>query len=326
MSNQLWEHKYSPTTINDTIIEMNKKYIPYCFSKTKTFSNCIFVGSPGTGKTSIIRYCGNQIYGKEYVKENMMEILPSDPRELSEITYCLYEFCTQKVIKDKKDIPPFKIIFFDELDNISLKLQQLIISMLYDKKLINVYFAFACNDISKVCETIQSFCLIIKIPTPTCNVIVKHLKKICVAEKVNFTEEGLKTISLISNNDIRVAVNILQSVSIEGDITEKLVTKIKGIPRSKTVQKLLKLCFNKNVVDAITLVKKLLSQGINSYDIVYLALNILKTVDENKNLEESINEKNIIFLDKFGKLLNDITKGYTNNIQLFGTIAEVCNI
>ena len=53
---------------------MNKKYIPYCFSKTKTFSNCIFVGSPGTGKTSIIRYCGNQIYGKEYVKENMMEI------------------------------------------------------------------------------------------------------------------------------------------------------------------------------------------------------------------------------------------------------------
>jgi hypothetical protein len=90
------------------------------------------------------------------------------------------------------------------------------------------------------------------------------------------------------------------------------------------------LCSKKKIIGAISLVKDLLNKGINSYDIVYLALNILKSEDETKenkeNKEIKNSEQKIKFLDKFGKLLNDITKGYTNNIQLFGTIAEICSI
>lgn len=322
-NNMLWVNKYNPTHINDIIMDFKQKKFLNTLINQKKFCNLILSGISGIGKTCIVRYCCKRLYG-ENMRLNMAEISSSDSRKFDDMKQDIDIFCKQKVMKPlgAKRYPDFKIIFVDEADNITVKMQQLIISMLNNNSLTKIIFVFTCNLSTKMDDAIKSKCQMLHMNTFSLSKIEDKLKKICDAEKKKSTPEGLKLISYISAGDIRQSITLLQSICIEGDVTEDMITKNRGMPCIKILEDLLIFCYEKKLSEAILLIIKLLKEGYNSYDIVFLIVIILKS--NSLRIQIIDMEIKIKYLYESGILLNNIVKGHKSNIQLYGTIAELC--
>lgn len=326
MSNVSWIIKHKPEKLNKILLNIKQKKIIYSFIQSRTFSNIIISGNTGIGKTTIVNYLMKKLFGNE-MKNNTIEIYSSDSRKINDLKNELFNFCTKPVViptneKKPDKYPKFKIIFFDEVDNITKKTQQLILDILNNKNIDNIFFAFTCNESNKINDSIQSKCQTINICSPTHKELTSYLVSICKIENVKYELTALELISLISNGDIRQSIIILESIVLEGDVTNELLTKIKGIPCITTIEELLFYCNEKKINEAINVASKMLMSGYCIYDIVFLVVNILKI--GTLNIEKIDMKVKIMFIDKLCRLLNIVTKGYKNNIQLYGTIAELC--
>jgi replication factor C large subunit len=62
-------------------------------------------------------------------------------------------------------------------------------------------------------RTLRKYCLLIEFKKPTVRQVVKHLKKVCVAEGVDAEEEVLNFVAERSGRDVRSAVNDLQALA-----------------------------------------------------------------------------------------------------------------
>ena len=73
-------------------------------------------------------------------------------------------------------------------------------------------FALACNISSKIIESIQSRCAILKLAKLTDKQILKMLKEVMAREKiVGYTNDGLESLLFTAQGDMRHALNNLQS-------------------------------------------------------------------------------------------------------------------
>jgi DNA polymerase III delta prime subunit len=73
-----------------------------------------------------------------------------------------------------------------------------------------------CNNISKVIEPIRSRCILISFAYPEKKEVVEYLRKICDAEGMDYTEEGLITLVEKNHPSIRDSVLQLQDLKAEG--------------------------------------------------------------------------------------------------------------
>ena len=103
----------------------------------------------------------------------MIHLNASDERGIKLINSGeLNTFCTHKLPYFEKDIkkyPQQKLIIFDEADNMTEKALP-IISILMDKFHNSTRFVFTCNTSSKIIESIQSRCKIIRYIRYLCQV------------------------------------------------------------------------------------------------------------------------------------------------------------
>ena len=198
-----WVEKYRPKTTNEVLLH---PYIKIKFDyiiKTKEIPNLIITGEPGTGKTSSILCLARQLIDKKYYSEYVLELNASDDRGLSTINNSIIHFCKKKASEVN-----YKIVILDEADSITPKAQNLLNNIL--EEYTNTRFIFICNDSSKITESIQSRCSIIRFPRLKNESIQKKIINICNQENINYTEKGIKTlihssistclISIIYNN------------------------------------------------------------------------------------------------------------------------------
>jgi replication factor C subunit 2/4 len=311
-----WVEKYRPKESKEIILDpFIKQKIDKIF-ETKSIPNMIITGEPGTGKTSTIICLAKEIYKDVSFTENVLELNASDDRGLSIINNTILPFCKKKT---KNNI--VKLVILDEADSITSKAQNLLSNIIAEFRK-NTRFVFICNDCSQITESIQSRCMIIKYGKISNEYLFSKIKQICILENMEYTDEGIKTLLYLSDNDIRQSINNLECIYYSGYFfNENTVYNILDKPKLFYINNILNECINSNLNDAIAILLELYNKGYTPNDILLSFMKYLMENKENINLEEECILKiyEIISLTYIR-----VNGGIDTLLQLCGCIAKIC--
>ena len=148
-----WVEKYRPQKLEDVvgqkqIISRLEKYVG-----EGSMPNLMFTGPAGVGKTTTALALVKSILG-EYWRQNFLELNASDARGIDTVRDRIKNFCRLKPVG-----APFRIIFLDEVDNMTKDAQHALRREMemYTK---TASFILSCNYSSKIIDPIQSRCAI----------------------------------------------------------------------------------------------------------------------------------------------------------------------
>ena len=255
--------KYRPQDLDDVvgqdhIIQRLKQYI-----NEESMPNLMFTGPAGVGKTTTAIALAKAMLG-EYWKQNFLELNASDARGIETVRKDIKSFCRLKAVG-----APFRIIFLDEVDNMTKDAQHAL------RREMEMYtktssFVLSCNYSSKIIDPIQSRCAIFRFAPIKGHQVIKRLEIIAKAEKVNYTPGTLESIVYFAEGDMRRAVNILQSTSSMGEeVTEETVHDVVSKAKPKDVRRIVNLALDGDFMDARDLLREVMVvQGTSGEDMV----------------------------------------------------------
>ncbi len=215
-----WVEKYRPQKLEDIvgqkqIVSRLEKYVG-----EESMPNLMFTGPAGVGKTTTALALVKSILG-EYWRQNFLELNASDARGIDTVRDRIKSFCRLKPVG-----APFRIIFLDEVDNMTKDAQHALRREMemYTK---TASFILSCNYSSKIIDPIQSRCAIFRFAPINAEEIKERLQFICENEGFEADDKGLETIVYFAEGDMRKAVNVLQAAASEGEaITEDAVYEV----------------------------------------------------------------------------------------------------
>jgi replication factor C subunit 2/4 len=313
MTSQLpWIEKYRPINLKDIILNKTIKFELDTIIKNKELNNLIITGIPGIGKTTTIKVLANELYGP-YINDYVLEINASDDRGIK-IKDNLINFCNRLIFYKKKDKDKYaqhKLIILDETDNITIKAQK-VISSIMDKYNDKTKFIFTCNSSDKILTSIQSKSRIIRYPKVNNALIFNRLKFICDTEHIIFDDNALEFIIELCNGDIRAAINILNiTYNNHKQISKHYILEMYDKPHPDTIKSIILAYINSDMKSYICLILDLKKKGFCYKDISINMFNILKS-----NLCNDIDiHKKIKFAEKLTITICNITKGIDSLLQ-----------
>jgi len=149
----------------------------------------------------------------------------SDDRKIETVREKVKEFAVTKSSKEGMR----RCVFLDEFDGM-LKASQEALRNVMETYSKNVFFILTCNNINKVIDPLKSRCITIHFAYPKKEEVYTYLEKIVDAEKMDYTEEGLKTLVELNYPSIRNCVIALQDLHTEGkQVTQENVKPVNEI-------------------------------------------------------------------------------------------------
>ena len=235
-----WSEKYRPMFLRNLILNDTLKIKITNFITEKNLPNLILTGSHGTGKTSTMKCIINELYG-EYGNNAVFELNLSDNKSTKIIQTEIISFCKSALFykeKDKQKYAKFKLIVFDEADNIENRVQSQI-NTIMEKYKNTIKFAFTCNTSANIIEAIQSRCSILRYSTSP-QFITSKLKHILDNEKISYDDEAMEQISNLSRGDMRSAINMIQLIHNKFECVKiNHVDDMYDIPQHLVIKKML---------------------------------------------------------------------------------------
>lgn len=303
-----WVEKYRPQTLDevvgqDHIIQRLKRYI-----KEGNMPNLMFTGPAGVGKTTTALALAKSILG-EYWRQNFLELNASDARGIDTVRKDIKNFCRLKAVGS-----PFRIIFLDEVDNMTKDAQHAL------RREMEMYtktssFILSCNYSSKIIDPIQSRCAIFRFTPIKGHHIIKRLKKIAESENVKTTPGALESIVYFAEGDLRRAVNILQASStVEKEITEESVHEVVSKAKPRDVRKIINKALDGKFMEARDQLREVMVvQGTSGEDMI---TQIYQEVSK-MAMEGIIEEHTYVdLIENIGKYDYRIREGSNPRIQL----------
>lgn len=217
--NAIWTEKYRPKKVNDLVGDFRSKIKQY-LENPQAIPNFLFYSStPGTGKTTLAKAIINELACDALILNS------SDDRKIETVREKVKEFALTKSSKDGLR----RCVFMDEFDGM-LKASQEALRNIMETYASNVFFILTCNNINKVIEPIKSRCITIPFAHPSKEEVFKYLEKICINEKMDYTEDGLKKLVELNYPSIRNCVVGLQDLFTEKKpVTEETVRPVNEI-------------------------------------------------------------------------------------------------
>jgi replication factor C subunit 2/4 len=319
-----WVEKYRPKNSTEIILEPFIKQKIEKILESKSIPNMIITGEPGTGKTSTILFLAKQIYGDKY-NDNVLELNASDDRGLSIINNTIFPFCKKKTCcfinsqNKSNKYPNHKLVILDEADSITQKAQNLL-SNIISKFRINTRIVFICNDCTKIIESIQSRCMIIKYPRINSTNLYQKIEYICNKENIPYNIDGINTLLFVSDQDIRQSINNLECIYYSfGHLDENNVYKLIDKPKPYYIAQILKSCYTNDFNHTIDIVKSLYNKGYTPNDIL---LTFMKYLFENNNYELKYETKLKIY-EIISLSYIRVNGGIDTLLQLCGCISKI---
>ena len=260
--------KYRPGNFDDVLGQDHiTKVLESSIIDNKVSHAYLFVGSRGTGKTSVAR-----IFAKDIgVSVNdLYEIDAASNRGIDDI----------KTLRDGIRVLPFdskyKIYIIDEVHMLSKDAWGALLKTLEEPPK-HVIFILATTELQKVPETIISRCQVFTFRKAT-DVILKKMI-FDVAKKEGFELDGGSTelIAILGDGSYRDTLGVLQKVvnfSKTKKIKKEDIEKITGSPKTTLVNEFLSALVNKNIEEGIRVIGRASSENLDMK--LYLKLIIQK--------------------------------------------------
>lgn len=313
-----WVEKYRPHKLDDVVgneetIERLKLIV-----QDGNMPHMIILGLPGIGKTTSIHCLAYEMLGPELYHTATLELNASDDRGIDVVRNKIKQFAQTKI-----RLPPgkHKIVILDEADSMTPGAQQAL------RRTMEIYsnttrFAFACNQLSKIIEPLQSRCAILRYNKLADDQVLARLLQVAKAENVKYNSEGIKALIFTAEGDMRQAINNLQStVAGFGFVDDTNVFKIVDQPHPLVVKKILgTVVIQKDIDGAIDLLDTLWVKGYSAIDIVTSAFKVAKFlpgVSEQKRLD---------VIKEIGFVHMRVLEGVLSYLQLCGMLAKLAEI
>lgn len=258
-----WVEKYRPQTLDDVvgqkhIVSRLKKYVD-----SESMPNLMFTGPAGVGKTTSALALVKSVLGENW-RANFLELNASDARGIETVRTNIKNFCRLKPVG-----APFRIIFLDEVDNMTKDAQHALRREMemYTK---TASFILSCNYSSKIIDPIQSRCAIFRFAPIKSEEIVDRLKFIAVSEGFEYEGNAIETIVKFAEGDMRKSVNMLQSAASQGEIiTEDGVFGVVSKAKPQEIKNMINAALQGNFIESRNILRSvMIEQGTSGEDMV----------------------------------------------------------
>jgi len=257
-----WVEKYRPQTLDDVvgqkhIIDRLKKYVA-----GESMPNLMFTGPAGVGKTTSALALVKSILG-DYWRQNFLELNASDARGIDTVRTDIKNFCRLKPVG-----APFRIIFLDEVDNMTKDAQSALRREMemYTK---TTSFILSCNYSSKIIDPIQSRCAIFRFAPLKGEEIIERLKFIADSENCEYEDKAIENIVYFSEGDMRKSINMLQSAASDNKITEDAVYDVVSKAKPQDIKNMINAALMGNFMDSRNILREvMILQGTSGEDMV----------------------------------------------------------
>jgi replication factor C subunit 3/5 len=273
-----WVEKYRPKKIDDIIshtqnIETIKKLLI-----GGSLPHLLFYGSSGTGKTSTIMALSKEIYGQN-LRLMVMKLDASDDRGINSVREDIKGFAEKSNMFQKG----VRLIILDEADSMTFD-AQFALRRIIEKYSATIRFCLICNYENKIISAIRSRCANFRFSNIDNKHICHKLEQIIKAENLKHEPSVIETIATLSKGDLRKAINLLQSISMQSKfITVELCYDTAGILSNTEIKEILLVLNNKenNFDYSYKIVNKMINSQGYSLSIILkdLILEILNNQD-----------------------------------------------
>lgn len=247
----------------DHIIEVLESSV-----KDHTVSHAyLFIGSRGTGKTSIARVFAEAI---GVGVNDLYEIDAASNRGIDDI----------RALRDGVWVLPFdskyKVYIIDEVHMLSKDAWGALLKTLEEPPA-HVIFILATTELQKVPETIVSRCQVFTFRKPTISILKERIKDIAKQEGYELDSGALELIAIIGDGSFRDTEGALQKVlnfTKGKKIKLEDVEKITGAPKTALVNDFISAIATQDLEKGITVVKRATQENLDMK--LYLKLIIQK--------------------------------------------------
>ena len=309
MNNLPWVEKYRPSDLSNILSQPHVTDTLKKFIENKRLPHMIFYGPAGTGKTSSIVSCAKEIYGKDY-DVMVLELNASDDRGINTVREQVKDFSSNCQFFSKGVM----LVILDEADAMTYD-AQFALRRIIENYSSNVRFCLICNYISKIIPPVQSRCVLFRFYPLISSIIYDKLFKICKNEKIRSNKAGIETITRLCKGDLRVGINLLQSIYLaKGKLATESVYAFSGLPSPKQSKQLTNAIIkDKQFSKNNKIIQTMIKNGISLQQILLTLCDNIKQCNLNEKYK-------MLLMEKLGNIENKLNitndeKPYINELS-----------
>lgn len=253
----VWTEKHRPQTLddvrgNDVIVNRMKQWVD-----DRSMPNILFAGPQGVGKTAMAKAFVKDKYGDDW-NQHFKQLNASDDRGIDVVRDEVKSFAQLSTVSEHQ----FKIIFLDEADALTKDAQPALRRVMEDYS-DRTRFFLSCNYPNKIIDPIQSRCTVFRVEPLDDDSMRELLGDVADAEGVEYSADQLEEIVKLTEGDARNAIHTLQSVTVDGKISDETLDILAVYPNRENVQEVFDLAVSGEVEDAMSQMDQILSRGID---------------------------------------------------------------